>query len=68
MWKAVIRLRDQSQHFLQLRKHDCSKGNISFWFNVNDGLIMHIQSSSQDDGVGKPEDTSPGVHIKIITV
>ena len=29
---------------------------------------MHIQSISQDDGVGKPEYTSPGVHIKIIII
>ena len=29
---------------------------------------MHIQSSSQDDGVGKPEYTSPRVHIKIIII
>ena len=29
---------------------------------------MHIQSISQDDGVGKPEYTSPGVHIKIVII
>ena len=68
MWKAVIKLREQNQYFLELRKHSCSKGNISFWFSVNDRLKMHIQMSGQEGGVGRHWGYVPQGHTKIATV